>query len=235
MAKTGSINDRIFFSATIIDIGKKLRDVTNLEAIGHITFNRGLSLAAVAFKDADNTREPRVIWNAEMLLLTQQKAFHSPQDKIVLHNLDLLIERAADALRCLDTISYYSKYINHPTDNDKGSLLRAFTRGHPECEQKALFKVHPAYIDAERTYPASNRTSDNLPKDAFHNACDYVYKAYKNHLADPLKGELEKAFYKQRSECIKTAKSVYIEMQRDRMGLPPAASKSKKRDKGSYE
>jgi hypothetical protein len=112
-------------------------------------------------------------------------------------------------LRCLDTINYYSKYTNHPTDNEK---------------------VHPAYVDAERTYPASNRTSDNLPKDAFHNACDYVYKAYKNHLADPLKGELEKTFYKQRSECIKTAKSVYIEMQRDRMGLPPA-SKSKKRDR----
>jgi hypothetical protein len=145
-----------------------------------------------------------------MLFLTLQKDLHNPEDKAVLNNLDLLIERAGDALRSLETISYYSKYTNHPTDNEK---------------------VHSAYIDADRTHPASNRTSDKLPKDAFHNACDYVHKAYANHLKDPLKGELEKAFYKQRADAILTAKAAYMEMQREKMGLP-AISKPKKKDKG---
>jgi hypothetical protein len=92
MEKTGSINDRIIDSTFLITMGKELRDVPNLEAVGRVAFNKGMAQAAAAFKDADNTRNPRVIWNAEMLLLTQQKAFHSPKDKIVLHNLDLLIE-----------------------------------------------------------------------------------------------------------------------------------------------
>jgi hypothetical protein len=194
LEKTGSIDDRIAKSVVFISAGQKNLHIKGSAEKGQKIFHRGMLNATDtfkdAFKDAAVTKDPKIIWQSEKTFLLQKYKICDPSDRMVRDNLQRLVTKADDALRCLETMR----------------------------------KPVPIYSDVEKTYSTSDSYRvQSLPKDAFHNSCNYLIKSLENTLRDPDKVAVEKNLTKQRVANIKLAKEIYIELQKEALGLPANA------------
>jgi hypothetical protein len=84
-----------------------------------------------------------------------------------------------------------------------------------------------SYPDAEQTHSTTPKYRyQNLPKDAFHIACNSHIARLSNTLKSTELSSKMRSLYEQRVENMKTAKELYIELQRKILGI----SKKKDRD-----
>ncbi|MDR2104503.1 MAG: hypothetical protein LBP51_01980 [Deferribacteraceae bacterium] len=84
-----------------------------------------------------------------------------------------------------------------------------------------------SYPDAEQTHPTTPKYRyQNLPKDAFHIACNSHTARLNNTLKSTELSSKMRSLYEQRVKNMKTAKELYIELQRKILGI----NKKKDRD-----
>jgi hypothetical protein len=95
---------------------------------------------------------------------------------------------------------------------------------------KVLFSTK-SYPDADKTHSTGRAYRyKTLPKDAFHIACNSHITRLSNTLRSTELSPNMRALYKARIENMQAAKEIYIEKQREILGIP--APKSKGKDRG---
>ena len=117
MVETGLLT-RIANAAASIDSGRKGFATWGKEHEGRISYERGISVALSAFKEAQATADPQTIILAEYTFLTQELQFCDKSDKDSLGSLTQAIQSFDDAFLVLqivdDSAIYQGAEKSHP-------------------------------------------------------------------------------------------------------------------------
>jgi hypothetical protein len=197
MAKTGSINERIFDSVSLLATSREFLYTPKKEAKGRTLFHKGIALAMSAFKDAEASKDIKTLIQAELTFLKQDLAL--TKDKLVLSSLNRAIISFDDAMLAHNAL---------------------ITKGEYEAANKTYASVE-----------GKNRIK-GVPLDAFHNAC----KSHRTRLSNSLRSTSvsiqEKELIQERVKVVDFALELYIEKQKEVLGLPKDAKvKSNDREK----
>ena len=103
MDLTGLVNN-IYDAATAIDFGRKGFATRGKAEEGRLSYERGISEALLAFKDAQSTTEPHAIILAEYTFLSQELQFCKETDKETLSSLTQAIQSFDDAFFALQAV-----------------------------------------------------------------------------------------------------------------------------------
>ncbi|GAB7140536.1 hypothetical protein RsTz2092_04850 [Deferribacterales bacterium RsTz2092] len=118
MAKTGLI-DRLVDSSKQIDAGRKGLNTPGKANKGQATCFDGIAQAISALKEAQATKDPKVIWTLEYVYLVQERQFCDLEEKLALMGYDKMLIKAGDALRSLEVVNSAPDYVTaektHPT------------------------------------------------------------------------------------------------------------------------
>jgi hypothetical protein len=115
MAKTGSINERIFDSVAVITTGRDAWDTEGLEAMGRVTFRKGIAEATLAFKEACDSDSVKTIAQSELTFVSQELLFCDKGNKYVMDSLNASITDFKDVLNALKSLEKEDIYKH--TDN----------------------------------------------------------------------------------------------------------------------
>jgi len=186
--KTGLVSS-IADAAVAIDFGRKGFATRGKEHEGRLSYERGISEALSAFKEAQTApasagdADPHIIILVEYTFISQELQFCEETDKDTLSSLTQAIQSFDDAFLALKTV-----------------------------EDATLYK------GAETTYPHSSKYRvSSFPKDSFHIACISHKTRIQNILRSPGIDPIEKALLKQRFANLSTAQNGYIEKQKKAM------------------
>ena len=103
MARIGLV-DRIHAAAANIDSGRKGFATWGKEHEGRMSYERGISAALSAFKEAQTTADPQTIILAEYTFLSQELQFCDKSDKDTLSSLTQALESFDDAFFALQSV-----------------------------------------------------------------------------------------------------------------------------------
>jgi hypothetical protein len=103
LAETGLLI-RIANAAASIDSGRKGFATWGKEHEGRISYERGISVALSAFKEAQATADPQTIILAEYTFLTQELQFCDKSDKDSLNSLTKALQMFDDAFLALQAV-----------------------------------------------------------------------------------------------------------------------------------
>jgi hypothetical protein len=93
------------YEATIaIDTGRKGFATRGKEHEGRLSYERGISVALSAFRDAQSTTDPQIIILAEYTFITQELQFCEKTDKDALNSLTKAIQSFDDAFLALEAV-----------------------------------------------------------------------------------------------------------------------------------
>jgi hypothetical protein len=109
MDLTGFLNNLVFI-ANDIDLGRKGLNVDGKEHEGRISYEKGITSAALAFQEAQTTAKPQTLILAELVFLQQELQFCHESDIDTHSSLIQAIQSFEDALRCLETLENETLY-----------------------------------------------------------------------------------------------------------------------------
>ena len=109
MDVTGLVTE-IYAAAAAIDFGRKGFATRGKAEEGRLSYERGISWALSAFKDAQSTADPHTIILIEFTFLGQELQFCDPSDNDSLSSLTETIQSFKDALRCLAVVEDSTEY-----------------------------------------------------------------------------------------------------------------------------
>ena len=109
MDKIGLIT-RITDATANIDSGRKGFATWGKEHEGRISYERGISVALAAFKEAQTTADPQIMILAEYTFLTQELQFCEKADKDSLNSLIRALQSFDDAFLALKTVENSTMY-----------------------------------------------------------------------------------------------------------------------------
>jgi hypothetical protein len=113
---------RITDAALTIDSGRKGFATRGKEQEGRISYERGISVAMTAFKEAQATADPQTMILVEYTFLTQELQFCEKTDKDSLNSLTKAIQSFDDAFLALKAVEnsalYQGAEITYPHDKD---------------------------------------------------------------------------------------------------------------------
>ena len=104
MEKTGSLNKRIIDNADFINNGRPLLHIEGKEAQGRILFATGVSGALKAFKEAQASKDPKTMIQAEQFFMKQELHLNKNKDRLLVSSLNNAIISFDDALRALSVV-----------------------------------------------------------------------------------------------------------------------------------
>ena len=147
MDLTGLLSS-IYESVINMDAGRKGFATRGKEQEGRISYEKGISEAMSAFKEAQTTADPETIILAEYTFITQELAFCVKTDKDAISSLSRAIRFFDDAFLVLKIVKDKTKYENvensYPHDSEyriKGFPFDSFhiaVRGHKGRLQNIL-------------------------------------------------------------------------------------------------
>ena len=103
MDATGLVNNIITATASI-DSGRKGFATRGKAEEGRISYERGISVAMIAFKEAQTTADPQTMILAEYTFLTQELQFCEKTDKDSLSSLTQALQSFDDAFLALKAV-----------------------------------------------------------------------------------------------------------------------------------
>lgn len=109
MEATGLINN-IYDAALAIDLGRKGFATRGKAEEGRLSYERGISAALSAFRDAQSTVDPQIIVLAEYTFLSQELQFCKETDTDTLSSLTQAIQSFDDAFRALKIVEDSTLY-----------------------------------------------------------------------------------------------------------------------------
>ena len=109
MDKTGLVSS-IVEAALAIDFGRKSFATKGKEHEGRLSYERGISEALSAFKDAQSAADPQIILLVEYTFLSQELQFCEETDKDTLSSLTQAIQSFDDAFLALKTVEDAALY-----------------------------------------------------------------------------------------------------------------------------
>jgi len=186
---TGLI-DNIVDSAISIDFGRKGFATRGKAEEGRLSYERGISGALFAFRDASNLRfassiDPHTIILVEYTFLNQELQFCEETDTDSLSSLTQAIQSFDDAFLALKAVEDISLY--------QGVELA--------IPHNKKYRIH------------------GFPKDAFHIACISHRTRIQNILRSPGIDPIEKALLKQRYINLSIAQNGYVEKQKKALDI----------------
>ncbi|SHN72795.1 hypothetical protein [Desulfovibrio litoralis] len=116
-----------------------------------------------------------------------------------------------------------ARYANSP--EEANSIKKAIEQLQDARKSLTVVNDSQAYQKATETYPSKNKEA-GLPIDSFRAFLKSHSTRLTNRMASPL-SVTEKNILRQRKENLAMIKEVYIEMQREALGLPKAPEKSR--------
>ncbi|GAB7140185.1 hypothetical protein RsTz2092_01330 [Deferribacterales bacterium RsTz2092] len=202
MVKNGLI-DKIFDSVANIDIGRQNLATSGKTEAGLSILTDGLQNAISAYQEARTNCNLELIWRAEAAYLAHEKEICE----------ETIREKGKDMANLL-ILSGLSNMLVKSND-----ALRSLN----------TLETNPQdYVKAETTHPTTGtpyRVRSGVPKDAFHNACNYNIKCLQHSLATPGINQPEKELMKHRIENLQYAKIEYEKLQKKALGLPETTIK----------
>jgi hypothetical protein len=129
LAKIGLV-DRIHAAAFSIDFGRKGFAIIGKEREGRISYEKGISEALTAFKEAQSTADPETIILAEYTFLSQELEFCEKTDKETLSSLTKAIRFFDDAFLVLKIVEDKTLYqaVENSIPHDKKYRVKGFPR-----------------------------------------------------------------------------------------------------------
>jgi len=120
LGATGLVSS-VYEAAFSIDFGRKGVATRGKAEEGRISYEKGIALALVAFKEAQATADPQTIILVEYTFLTQEFEFCEKTDKDSLNSLTQAIQYFDDAFLALKTVEegYYKTVDNAIPHNKK--------------------------------------------------------------------------------------------------------------------
>ena len=109
MAATGLVN-RIYDAAATIDFGRKGFATRGKAEEGRLSYERGITEALLAFKDAQSTADPETIILAEYTFISQELPFCDKTDTDSLSSLTQAIQSFDDAFLALEIVEDSTLY-----------------------------------------------------------------------------------------------------------------------------
>ena len=109
MAKTGLLLS-ITQAAAKIDYGRKSIATRGKEQEGRISYEDGIAIALITFKEAQITADPQIMILAEYTFLTQELQFCEKSDKDSLNSLTKALQSFDDAFLALKTVENSTMY-----------------------------------------------------------------------------------------------------------------------------
>jgi hypothetical protein len=116
----GLVN-RVYEAAAKIYAGRKGVATKGKEQEGRISYEDGIAIAMIAFKEASATADPQTMILAEYTFLTQELQFCEKSDKESLSSLNKAIQRFDDAflaLKAVEENGYKTAEKTYPHDKD---------------------------------------------------------------------------------------------------------------------
>jgi hypothetical protein len=104
------LENRIYEAAVNIDFGRKGFAVRGKEQEGRIAYEDGIAEAFDAFRQAQMSAEPKIIFLAEYYFLSQELELCDERDKNASVSLKSAIESFDEAFLCLDLVENHSVY-----------------------------------------------------------------------------------------------------------------------------
>ena len=168
LEKTGLISSVV--EATVnIDSGRKGFATWGKEHEGRMSYERGISAALTAFKEAQATADPQTMILAEYTFLTQELQFCEKNDKESLTSLTKAIQSFDDALLALTVVEDSTLYqaVEKTYPHDKKFRVS----GYPKDSFHVACSSHKARIKNMLSTPGVDpiekallkQRSDNLP------------------------------------------------------------------------
>ena len=118
MDKIGLI-DNIAYSATRIDLGRKGLITDGHEKNGRILLENGIHIAMNAFKEAQLSKNPLLVIQAEQVFLKQEFKFCDKSNITTINSLNAAIVLFDDVMRCFKIVEspilYQAVEATHPT------------------------------------------------------------------------------------------------------------------------
>jgi hypothetical protein len=129
LAKIGLV-DRIHAAAFSIDFGRKGFAIIGKEREGRISYEKGISEAMAAFREAQATADPETIILAEYTFLSQELEFCEKNDKETLSSLTKAIRFFDDAFLALEVVEDKIIYngVDKAIPHDKDYRVSGFPR-----------------------------------------------------------------------------------------------------------
>jgi hypothetical protein len=98
------LENRIYKATSNIDFGRKGFATRGKEQKGRIAYEKGIADALSAFKEAQLSSDPKLIFLAEYYFLSQELAFCHKSDKAAFNSLTKAIQSLDDAFRALKVV-----------------------------------------------------------------------------------------------------------------------------------
>ena len=125
---TGLVNSIITATAGI-DSGRKGFATRGKAEEGRISYEKGIALAMIAFKEAQTTADPQTMILAEYTFLTQELEFCEKSDKESLSSLNKAIQRFDDAFLALKTVEEDNyKSVDNAIPHDKDYRVMGYPK-----------------------------------------------------------------------------------------------------------
>ena len=176
---------RITEAVTNIDSGQKGFAIRGKEQEGRISFEDGIAEAMIAFKEAQLTADPYIIFVAEYAFLTQEFNLCPKADTNGLNSVSKAIQ-----------------------DFDNAFIIL------PIVENSLQYQIVNKAFPYKEGFEVKSKALGSLPKDAFHTACGGHKTRINNTLKVIGIDPIEKTLLKQRFDNVGTALNGYIAKQK---------------------